>query len=381
MGDRTRIIYVSDAEYFGGAERYLELLAGGIDRGRFEPVLVTFGAPGLERLRSSARCDGIEVIDLSWPTTFSAAGWRSLRAVTADRRPCIVHLNLPGPFDCRYGIPALCARRAGAAGVVVTEHLPMVPSFAKSRLLRGLGARAVDLVITVSRDNIVHLERNHRVDPARVRVVYNGIPDPGPPVPAAAPGECVTVLMVGAVEKRKGHETMLAALGTLGRRYRLAIAGTGPDEGRIRSIAAASGLQDRVDLLGRVEDVPALLTASDILAVPSLLEATPYVILEAMAAGRPVVASRIFGIPELVEDGITGLLVEPGDPEALAAAIRRVAEAPGAALKMGSAGRRAFEDRFTLGRSIAGTESVYEEILRRGSSVSVEFDGGEQADR
>jgi glycosyltransferase involved in cell wall biosynthesis len=370
MGDPVRIVYVSSAGYFGGAERYLELLLGSLDRDRFEPVLITFGAPGLDPLRAAAQRAEAGVVDLYWPSTFSAAGWRSMRAAVAERRPCIVHCNLPGPFDCRYGIPAVCARGAGALGVVTTEHLPMVPSFAKARLLRLLSARAIDRVITVSRDNASHLEVIHRVDPSRIRVIYNGIPDPGP---AAAPRRDadagagpVRILMVGALERRKGHETMLEALRLLGARYRLDVAGAGPEEGRIRSLASGSELVDRVGLLGRVRDVPSLMAASEIIAVPSLLEATPYVILEAMAAARPVVASRIYGIPEIVEDGVTGLLVEPGDPSALAGALRRLGEDPDLALRIGRAGRAAFEERFTLQRSVCGTEAVYEELLRRG---------------
>lgn len=370
MAGRTRIVYISSAEYCGGAERYIELLAGSLDRERYEPTLVTFGAPGLEELRETARRDGVEVIDIVWRTVINAAGWRRLRRVIAERRPCIVHCNLPGPFDCRYGIPALCARGAGAAGVVTTEHLPMVPSFAKARLLRGISARAIDRVITVSRDNVSHLERIHRVDPARIRVVYNGIPDPGPPDASPSGGEevgrRVRILMVGSLERRKGHETMIEALGRLDDRYQLVVAGTGPDEHRIRSLASRAGLGQRIELIGRSNDIAGLMASCDILAVPSLLEATPYVILEAMAAARPVVASRIFGIPELVEEGVTGLLVDPGDSHALATAVRRIGDRPDTARSMGDAGRRAFEMRFTLRRSVDQTEAVYDELRESG---------------
>ncbi|MDD3643433.1 MAG: glycosyltransferase family 4 protein [Candidatus Krumholzibacteria bacterium] len=367
MEDRISVIYISSAEYCGGAERYLELLAGNLDRMRFDPVLVTLGAPGLAGLRAAARRDGVEVVDILWPSIFSASGWRRLRSAIADRRPCLVHCNLPGPYDCRYGIPAVCARRAGARGIVTTEHLPMVPSFVKARVLRGISARAIDRVITVSRDNAFYLERLHRVAPSRIRVVYNGIPDPG--MPDAAAGRAggnrdeVRILMVGSLERRKGHETMIRALGMLGGGYRLTIVGAGPDERRIRSLVSEAGLGGRIDLAGRRDDVGKLMAACDILAVPSRLEATPYVILEAMAAARPVIASRIYGIPELVADGITGVLVEPDDPDALAAAARSLGERPEDARRMGRAGRLAFEERFTLQRCVAGTESVYGEIL------------------
>lgn len=363
MTERIRVVYLSSAEYTGGAEHYIELLAGHLDRRGFDPALVTLGSPGIEGLRDAARAKGVPVIDVSWPSTFSAAGCGRLRRAIDGLRPQVVHCNLPGPFDCRYGLPAVCARMAGVRAVVTTEHLPMVPSFARARMLRALSAGSIDRVITVSRDNVGHLERNHRVDPAKIRVVYNGIPDPGPPSFGRRNGRTVRILMAGSVEGRKGHDTMIAALGRLDGRYRLVIAGEGPDRERIASLVSASGLGDRVELLGPRDDIPSLMAASDILAVPSLLEATPYVILEAMAAGRAVIASGIFGIPELVKDGVTGLLVPPGDPEALAAAVLTIGERSAVSEAMGRAGRAAFEDRFTIARCVAGTVAVYSELL------------------
>jgi glycosyltransferase involved in cell wall biosynthesis len=93
------------------------------------------------------------------------------------------------------------------------------------------------------------------------------------------------------------------------------------------------------------------------------MEATPYVILEAMAAARPVVASGIFGIPEQVEDGVTGILIRPGDEISLAGAILRLANDPEMMHRLGEAGRRRYEERFTSRISVEKTEGVYEEIL------------------
>jgi glycosyltransferase involved in cell wall biosynthesis len=115
--------------------------------------------------------------------------------------------------------------------------------------------------------------------------------------------------------------------------------------------------------MGRVDDMAGLMARSDVILVPSFLEATPYVILEAMAAGKPVIASAIYGIPELIQDGVTGILTPPGDPEALTEALLRISGEPGIMKKMGLAGRKRYEDRFTLKRSVAETVSVYEELF------------------
>jgi glycosyltransferase involved in cell wall biosynthesis len=119
----------------------------------------------------------------------------------------------------------------------------------------------------------------------------------------------------------------------------------------------------RIRFAGMLDNVQGRIARSDILVVPSLVEAAPYVILEAMAAARPVVASRIFGIPELVEEGETGILTAPGDAGALAEAILVLSADPQARKRMGEAGRRRYVNHFGIGRSIADTVAVYEELF------------------
>jgi glycosyltransferase involved in cell wall biosynthesis len=110
-------------------------------------------------------------------------------------------------------------------------------------------------------------------------------------------------------------------------------------------------------------EIPALLAELDVLVLPSLWEGFGLVLLEAMAAGRPVVASRVGPIPEVVLHGETGLLVEPGEPEPLAAALIELLEHPTLAARLGAAGRRRVREHFTLDRMVAETEALYEEVL------------------
>ncbi len=353
---RRRIAFVSCAAYTGGAEKYIGLLAGGLDRERFEPILVTTGSPGLEPLRSDVRKAGVPVEDTGGISTL----FQSLRRI----RPDIVHMNMPGPFDCSYGLPASLARLSGVRRIVVTEHLPMVRPFTKARILRSIHMHHVSRFITVSEDNRKHLQYKHGVPSGKIRVVFNGIPDPGPGVDRgkAAAGQ-IDLLVAGALEERKGHRVIFSAMDRLPGNIRLFIAGEGPMRGEIESLIASGKNEGRVTLLGRVEDVHDMMSRSHIVVVPSLIEATPYVILEAMAAARPVVASDIFGIPEQVEDGVTGILTRPGDDISLADAILHLAADPGMMRRTGEAGRRRYEERFTLSLSVDATEKVYEEIL------------------
>ncbi len=361
---RRRIAFVSGAAYAGGAEKYIELLACGLDRERYEPVLVTSGSPGLESLRAALTNAGISNETTEEKSLSSAGGASLFSGIMRRLRPDIVHINMPGPFDCGYGLPASLARLSGAGRIVTTEHLPMIGSFAKAKFLRSIHMGRVSRFITVSEDNRSHLVNNHGVPAAKVRVVYNGTPDPGYNVAGSRASDApVNLLVAGALEERKGHMVLLSAMDRLPERIRLDIAGEGPLRGELEEALASGKYGGRVSLLGRVEDMAGLIARSDILVVPSLIEATPYVILEAMAAGRPVVASAIFGIPEQVEDGVTGILTKPGDVDSLAEAVLRVSEEPGLIGKMGGAGRKRYEDRFTLERSVAKTVEVYEELF------------------
>lgn len=361
---RRRVAFVSCAPYTGGAERYIELLAAGLDRQKYEAVLVTAGAPGLEPLRSALAAEDILCETTEGKPFSSANGAGCFVRLLKRLRPDIVHINMPGPFDCHYGLTASLARLAGTARIVTTDHLPMIGSFAKARLLRSLHLPHVSRFITVSEDNRSHLVSEHRVPASKIRVVYNGVRDPGAAGPAAVDPEApVEMLIAGALEERKGHMVLLAAMEQLPGKFRLSIAGDGLLHGKIKEEIASRGFDGRISLLGRVDDMPGLIARSDILVVPSFLEATPYVILEAMAAGRPVVASAIFGIPEQVEDGVTGILVPPGDEASLAGALLRISGEPGLTGKMGEAGRKRYEDRFTLKKSVDETVSVYEELF------------------
>ena len=367
--DGIGIALFTDAAYEGGAERYLHLLARGIGRHGFRPVLIAAGTGRLDRLKDGFRRDGFDVFESPYDLTRNPVGACSMIRLLREIRPAILHINLPGPFDASYGLVAPLARLAGVGRIVTTEHLPMVPPFAKSRLLRGFSMRFVDAVITVSRDNVDHLTRLHGVPADRIKLVYNGIPDPRGTRGADIRGElgiepnAGLVAAVGSLERRKGQHTLLGAMRRLPGGVHLLLVGEGPDEGAYRETAARYGLEGRVHFLGHRNDVPGILEEVDLLAVSSTLEATPYVILEAMAAGLPVVATGIYGIPELVKNEETGLLVVPGDEPMMAGALERILENDTLAERFGRAARERYEELFTLERSADETALFYRGLL------------------
>ena len=366
----VRVVYYSDAPWAGGAERYLYLLAANLSRSAFEPAVILNRNPGLAEFAASLAAANVPVHEASLNLPRSAAGVSEFVSHLRRLRPTILHCNLPGPWGAQYSLVAPLAKLSGVRHVVTTEHLPMVPPFTKGRLLKGFASRWIDRVITVSEDNVQYLTGPYRIPRAKIRVVRIGIPRPATDARRSLREELgfaksdVLCIMVGSLEERKGHTRAFEALAALEARVKLLVAGAGEMEADYRTKAAALGLGERVRFLGYRTDVGTLLGSCDLLLCPSTLEATPYVILEAMAAGLPVVASRIYGIPEVVLDGSTGILVEPSATDELARAIDALSRDRELRARMGEEGKRRWEEAFRIERCVAETEAVYRELLK-----------------
>lgn len=233
-----------------------------------------------------------------------------------------------------------------------------------------------NLVIAIS-DHIAHFTVARGVrHPARVRRVYHGLE---PPVTRALEREgqrirselgispdAFLVGNVGRLAPQKGQRHLIGAMPALLARIPRAhavIAGGGDLENFLLDLAEETGVAERVHVLGPRKDVPALMHAMDVFAMPSIWEGFGLVLLEAMAAGRPIVASRVATIPEVVVDGQTGLLVPAGDPLALAEALAQLADQPGLAARMGEAGRERVRHQFSLEKMVGDTELLYRELV------------------
>jgi glycosyltransferase involved in cell wall biosynthesis len=179
------------------------------------------------------------------------------------------------------------------------------------------------------------------------------------------------VFLIGCVarlEPIKGVAVLLhafARLCTRGRRAQLVIVGGGSEEGALRGRVARWGLGDRVVLAGALprSEIPDLLAALDVFVLPSLHEGFGIALIEAMAAGRAVVASRVDGIPELVRHGETGLLVPAGDPEALAGALDLLLARPTFALSLGRAAQAEAQARYEMASYVSQLEALYHQLL------------------
>lgn len=293
------------------------------------------------------------------------------------RRPDVVHTH-----TSKAGfIGRLAARIAGVPVILHTVHGFAFGEFSPPLTLRPyvalerLAARWCHRIITVSRAHAEWAARLGIGRPGQVVAVPNGI-EPGPPSDPRVREEvrqslgispqAALLISVGRLDPEKRHLDLLRALALASGRLPAAIlllAGDGPMRAQMAAAIGRLGLEGRARLLGFRRDVPALLAAADAFVFASLREGLPMVLLEAMAAGLPTVASAIMGSRELVVDGETGILVPPRRPDLFAQALCDLFEHPGRAARMGQAGRLRLERHFSLTRTLDGLEAVYDDVL------------------
>jgi len=266
------------------------------------------------------------------------------------------------------------AAAAGAAGCphVTTMHGNQTMTAAlRRRIALRWAFRRSAATIAVSAETRRHLDTALGLAPGVVQVILNGVPDrPGDPIPirrelGVRPDELLLVA-VGNLDTRKGHIFLLQALQQLsgaGLRipWRVAIAGGrgGDQREALEGFAREHGFQDRLHLLTQREDIPNLLAAADVFAMPSLWEGLPLALLEAMLAGKAIVASRISGIPEAVTDEVEGLLCLPGDVASLAGALGRLLPNAQLRSRLAEAALTRARRDFTVGAMVDAYEARY----------------------
>jgi glycosyltransferase involved in cell wall biosynthesis len=217
------------------------------------------------------------------------------------------------------------------------------------RIALRWAARRSPGVVAVSESARQEMASTLRIPSAEVHVIRNGVPAregdrTGARDSLGLTEDTLLVLAIGSLYPVKGHIVLLRAFARLretrpGLDAVVAIAGKGGEEAALREYASRVGIEERVRFLGFRADVPDLLAAADVFVMPSRMEGHPLALIEAMFAGRAIVASRVGGIPEILEDGETGIMVEADDPEALASALAELADSPATRVALGKAAR------------------------------------------
>ena len=370
-----KVLHLIASNFLGGPERQIlghaaavspqvELTIGGFVEG---------GRPN--ELLARARELGRRTFALHAPHAWSSGQVVSLRRYLVSSGTQIL---------CAHGYRAiiigLMATRLSECRVLAfprgwtAENLKVRACYA----LAGCLMRFADRVVAVSEAQAGDLQKRFRLPGSKVTTVHNAMnaADHDPPLPLIGlrvefgiPAEIPLVTCIGRLSPEKGQRYLLEAISQL-RGPALLLVGDGPERARLASAISSLGLSGRAAITGWRKDVSRFLSEADLVVLPSLSEGLPNVLLEAAAAGRARVATAVGGVPEVLEDGVSGLLVPAADVTALREAIALCCSSPELRRRFGDAGRQLVEERFRFDSQARKLEALYCDVLRRWGDVS-----------
>jgi sugar transferase (PEP-CTERM/EpsH1 system associated) len=353
----------------GGMELGVVKLVNNLTSGRVDSSICSTRPAGSIRSLVSAT---VAIFELERRTgNDPALVWRLYRLFRRER-PDIVHTHAWGTL-----LEGLVAARAARVPVVIHGEHGTLQARPHQIALQRWGWAAADRMLTVSSRLADHLAQVARFPRERIRTIRNGVDlsrfgrvnrDDARQTLGIAAGSHV-VATIGRLVPVKDHMMLLDALAVVNKQHchdvQLLIAGDGPLKAALAARAASLGIESCVHLLGHRPDVENVLAAADVFVLSSASEGLSNTILEAMAAGLPVVATRVGGADEMVEDGTTGLLVTPGSATELAAALSVVLHDPARRHTMGVAGRARAEHEFSLEAMVSRYEEMYLEMASK----------------
>jgi glycosyltransferase involved in cell wall biosynthesis len=382
--DRVRLLKVVPTLMCGGTEHQVMALGRRLDPARFALEFACLRRQGGFVAELDAR--GIPLREYGISTFFSLNAVAQQARLASDiRRSGTMIVHAYSFYGNVFAIPP--AWLAATPVVIASIRDCGVYLTPAQRATQRHVCRLADCVL-VNAEAVRSWLLGQGYDPAKIVVIRNGVdlnrfshaPDAGRirrelGIPVTAP----IVAVASRLHRLKGIEQFLEAAAVVGRRFPdvrfLVIGETSPTERTylddLTALAARLGIRDRVVFTGLRDDVPVLLACSAVSVMPSLNEALSNVLLESMASGVPVVATRVGGTPEAVQDGVTGLLVPPGDPGALARSINRLLSDPEFAERLGRGGRQRVRRQFSLDAMVQATERLYHMLLerRRGAPI------------
>lgn len=375
-----QLLYITDAEGLGGAEAYLETLMLHVDQARFRVELMLPPRPATTPLVERAQAHGVSITYLDQVHHEGLRVGSILRAAALLRRlqPEIVHFVLPSPR--RSAETVIAAWLAGVPQRIATFQLVTpIPQFrgltgALRALNRTTQFRTLTHGIAVSRGNMRLLVEQYGFPVDRLALIYNGVDLAHFARPTNAselrdvwhvPPDAPLLGVVGRLSRQKGHAVLLAALPQVWACFpevHVVFVGAGEMEAELRDQAARIDETGRIHFAGKLsrDDMVLALAAFDVFVLPSLYEGLPFAVVEAMAAGKPIVATRVDGTAEAITEDVTGMLVPPGDAPSLAAALIRLLGNSALRLRLGQAARAEAVRRFDQHVMLANTFQLYE---------------------
>ncbi len=374
---RTRVVHLVEDMGVGGLERNLALIVENLDRRRFEVSVWCLEEGGA--LADELRAKGVDVRILDLPTYHRPGNIVKLARLLRREKVEILHTH--EYFANTVGrLAAVLAGTPRRFAHIQNSHWTRVKRRARHNLIDRILSRTCDRVIACSETARRYQIEVEKIHPDRVVMVPNctdaRLHDPS----VARPGVRrefgfvdaeILIASVARLTEVKGHQFLIEAAVQIFEAFpasRILIVGDGPEQPYLERQARALALEDRVHFLGNRQDIPNILASIDLLVQPTLVrEGLPLVITEAMAGGKPVVATDVGGVSEAVRHGETGILVPPGDTDALAEGILSILRDPERGEAMAAAGRRLCLEQFSIETVIKTIESLYAGDAGQGS--------------
>jgi L-malate glycosyltransferase len=355
----------------GGTERQMIELIRRLDRSRWTVHVACFHAHGAWFGRVAEAAGSVTEFPV---TSFRRADVvRHLRAFVRwcrTHRPAIVHTT--ELYSNIFGLPAAALARVP---IRIANRRELNPNKTAAQIALQRAAYTVAHQVVANSRAAAERLQQERVPLRKIALVPNGL-DTGRFTARVARGRLRRVIIVANLRAEKGHDVLIEAARDVLQRFpdaRFEIVGAGPQRESLIERVRAREVQHAFTFLGHREDVPDRLAAADIFVLPSRSEAFPNAVVEAMAAGLPIVASAVGGIMELIADDGTGLLVPPDDPASLAARLRELMADPSRGERLGGAARREALSRYSFERMVAEFDRLYvHQLTVRGARSTVQ---------
>jgi len=375
MKPKIKILYIITSSGIGGAERILYYTATGLDYNKYDISVCSLKKMG--EIAEDLEKQGIEVYCLHMGGRESFWGWLSsiialirLFPYLIRIRPTIIH-----SFLFRANILARIAGYLTGIPIIISSIRVMGGEKKYFHYVEMITSFMVDHYVTVSESVKRYIIDKSKISAEKISVIYNGVNFKGqhdsqeknPKMPFKIEDKDRILMTVGRLHKQKGHCYLIQAVSKVRKEFpkvKLLLTGEGEEENNLKKLVKSLDLTNKVIFAGLSSDIEEILPIAELFILPSLWEGFPNALLEAMAAGKPVVATQVGGIPEIVVHGETGVLIPPRDTDALAIAIIDLLQNKLKAKNMGEAGRIRAGKRFSIYKMIEKTENLYQELLK-----------------
>ena len=347
----------------GGTEGQMIELARRLDRRRFEVHLACLHRQGAWLGRAAARSSDIAEFPIrSFRDPRTLARMSQFAKWCRERRIAVLHAT-----DLYANVFALPAAALAGVPVRIGNRRELNPDKRAGHIALQRASYACAHSVVANSAAVAARLRTEGVGDRVIRIIPNGIDVDA--YAARTPSHSLRrIVTVANLRPEKAHDVLIdafASLSTIHPDVELVIVGTGTRDAELRALATQRGVAARVQFLGHRDDVAEILAGSDIFVLPSRTEAFPNSVMEAMAAGLPVIATAVGGVPELIQDGVNGVLIPPDNRAALIDALRNLVDSPARAAAFGHSARDTIASRFSFTRMVTSFEDLYLDLIQR----------------